>query len=308
METTQSQQETQQDKQQRFIIDTLIPKQCVHLIAGSSGVGKSTLLLQMMEAIAAGESFLDRQTFKPDRILYVSTDRTGDSLKLTLDRVGLPQVLTDIKYHSILSRQNLNLEYLHSQVVGHYQKGHTLVFIEAIARMMQGSLNDYNNVADFLTALALFCRNHNCTIIGSLHATKARERDLIYNVRERLLGSVGWSAFCETIFFLEPADPKDPTNPARQLWVVPRNSQPEQFDFVFNEQGRLDRTADQVADFLFREDLEAVGVGGEFTTETIRQWAENRNLSFKSAQRYISHCIDIVTVERIRKGVYRRVQ
>jgi hypothetical protein len=43
------------------------------------------------------------------------------------------------------------------------------------------------------------------------------------NPRQRILGSVAWGAFADTLFNLEPLSPNDPDQTQRRLFIGPRN-------------------------------------------------------------------------------------
>src|SRR5438445_332753 len=64
---------------QQYIIEGIMPAGQVHLLAGPSGGGKTTLVFQMMEAIAKGEEFLGHKC-KAVPQAYISCDRNIESV------------------------------------------------------------------------------------------------------------------------------------------------------------------------------------------------------------------------------------
>jgi KaiC/GvpD/RAD55 family RecA-like ATPase len=61
------------DTSTNWLVEDLIPEGCVTLITGESGVGKSTLVLALVGAIAYGQKFLGK-TVKKQRVLYVDRE------------------------------------------------------------------------------------------------------------------------------------------------------------------------------------------------------------------------------------------
>lgn len=290
-----------------YIIETILPRYGVHLIGGGSGAGKTTLLLQMIDAINNGREFLGHSTH-PTQYLYIVADRDLGSVQATLDRVRVQ--LPKERVVSALNKEVLSYDRLVDLLyrIRGTQKLHVTIYIEGIVRMLSGNMNDYGAIANWLASLTEFTIKNNCTIIGTVHSSKGRERDLIYNPRERILGSVAFAAYTKTIIFIEPTDPKDPTNPTRRVWVMPRDHQNEEHDFSFTDEGRLMLTANAETSFLFEANLTVLPMDAEITTQMVMEWAEVRNVSERSATRWLRGMVDSGAFERIGRGRYRRVQ
>src|SRR5215471_18211680 len=73
----------------------LFPMHEVSIIAGPSGAGKTTWALQFLHAWQKGEKFFRRPSC-PKPFTYLSFDRSGNGLRRTLKRLGIP--LRDIRH------------------------------------------------------------------------------------------------------------------------------------------------------------------------------------------------------------------
>ena len=71
-----------------WLVNGLIPRGAVVLLAGTSGVGKSTFALAMGGAVATGEKFLDRETRKSE-VLYVDSENPPYVVRERFVRLGI---------------------------------------------------------------------------------------------------------------------------------------------------------------------------------------------------------------------------
>lgn len=208
----------------------ILPSGEFHLFAGPSGSGKTTYLFQFREEYAAGRPIFNHVT-RPVPHLYISIDRSEQNVKATLARLNLPAnfpILSGINRTDLESIDSIFmlLEKSHPDI--------RLVFIEGIATLVpNGKVSDYKVVADFCKKIARYCLKRGITIIGSVHATKTKENDRFLNPRERILGSVAWAAFTETVFLFDPVDPDADTADRIKLWILPRNAPKEVHEMKF---------------------------------------------------------------------------
>jgi hypothetical protein len=184
-----------------------------------------------------------------------------------------------------------------------------VLFIEAFGLLMpERNSNDYNGVANLLTQTTRTCQARNITIIGTVHATKSRARDLIFNPRERILGSVAWGGFCETVIFIEPVEPTNVSNVARRVLILPRNAQNIELDLAFDDRGRLVPAC--VNDARNKLDLSLVGfeIGAEISKKQILQWAGRSGASTRTAEYWLTERVDDGVLEKVARGVYRKIK
>lgn len=223
-----------------YIIDEIMPAREVHLIGGASGSGKTTLLFQTIDLIEKGQPVFGRASH-PMPACYVACDRSTASIERTLVRMGMT---LDIPRLSLVENRLIgNIR----SVVDAARKlvpDLRLLYIDAMAVLVpQGKISDYKIVADFLADCGEQCARKDLTIVGLHHATKVKEGERFLNPRQRLLGSVAWGGFSETVILIEPKTPDDPTDDSRSIMVLPRNASQEVYDFNFNSEGRLEEMA-----------------------------------------------------------------
>lgn len=75
-----------------WLIDGIIPKNAVTLFFGRGGIGKTTLAMQMCNAIASGQNFLGKNTQKTT-VIYVDYENSLPVLSDRLKTVGANNVL-----------------------------------------------------------------------------------------------------------------------------------------------------------------------------------------------------------------------
>jgi hypothetical protein len=124
------------------------------------------------------------------------------------------------------------------------------LFVDAIAVLCPGKITDYGNVCRFLTSLARLCQRENFTIVGLGHTAKERGDDKVSDPRQRFLGSVAWGGFADCMIHIEQTDPDDPTNPNRQIYILPKNARSERLEYHFNDLGRLVCSTDEASDLI----------------------------------------------------------
>jgi hypothetical protein len=123
-----------------------------------------------------------------------------------------------------------------------------LYVIEGIAGKVPGyKLNDYGEVAKFITEIAVWCESEDVTVLGVVHAAKTKANEQYENPRQKLLGSVAWAAFSETIIGFEPVEAKNPDCKLRRLYLLPRNEAEQTFDLEMQDGILVPATAETLA-------------------------------------------------------------
>lgn len=244
-----------------FIVDKIFPRSEVHLLGGPSGAGKTTLLFQILSAWELGEDVFGYKSF-PLPWAYIACDRSQEATERTLKRLNLHP-------SSVCSLVNTEIPLSLPAILTHVQKSHThtkVLAIDGIGRLCpEGKINDYNMVSNFLCGLNRFCRKNDVTIIGLGHTTKVKKGEEFINPRQRILGSVAWGGFSDTVVVIEPTNPEDVDDPQRTVLILPRNESSFRLDYQFDKDGKLVPRANEVAEVLFEQWLNKQSAGFEFT-------------------------------------------
>ncbi len=216
-----------------FLVDEILPSREVHLVAGPTGAGKTRWLLESLLEWSAGRSFL-RFPSHPVPWLYVSSDRTLESFHRTLDSLGITysRVPTLAAWDMRLSLMEILDASQGRPLVRHPEfklpkaasPRAELVVIEMFGSYADGEAISSRQIAAFLRAMSHITQRDDLTIIGIMEEPKMKPHERYRNPRQRISGPAAWGHHSETIFLVEYANDRDPTDPARVLYVCPRNA------------------------------------------------------------------------------------
>ena len=306
------------------IIDPLIPRREVHLVGGASGSGKTRLLLEMILALEHQIRFIGWPVH-PARWVYLSLERSSESILRTVKSADLAGQLDRRRFISLSRHEAVSsAEKIFRLPI--IPRDSEVFFIEPLmalaplCRRGRFNPNDYLEVRDFLVTLEGLCHKLNITIIGTHHATKSRQRDMIFNPRERLLGSVAWSAFSQTVMLLESTDPTDISCVTRNLDVALRDGAGLKRRLRFNPDGRLlppycsndpedfecgsPRQNVSVGPQALGGFLDSLPAGEEFDTSRFLRFAKRHTVPRRTAYRWLEQKCNSGEIEKRTRGTY----
>lgn len=129
----------------------------VVLIGGDPGIGKSTLLLQTAEMLAAGKN----------QVIYISGEESVDQIRLRATRMGVRQ-------NSIQLAATTNVAEIINSIAP--QKAPTIVIIDSIQTMFIDDLSSAPGTVSQVRAaageLTIFAKKNNITLLIVSHVTK----------------------------------------------------------------------------------------------------------------------------------------
>jgi len=293
----------------RDIIEGILPRDRLHLIAGPSGVGKSTLIFQMVEAIRAGTPFFGFPA-TPVPILYITADRTRKEHEETCVRVGVD--FAGIKV--VTMGDYLSLPLLVEILDKHAHKDY-LVIVEPLpffivdALNRPGNINDNTQVSRFLSMLKVRCEKEKYTMLGSCHAPKSKEGNNYQMMRERIAGTNAWGAYTATNICLELQDPSDVASPFRAIHFILRNTKSFSKQFQFTDTGRLEicQPGKSNAWAALDKELNNWPPDQTITTDDLEMWSGLVNCSRKTLYRWVDAKIMEVEMMRIDRGLYKKL-
>lgn len=284
---------------QEYIIQDILAVKEVSLFGGPSGASKTTLVWQIIVNWSAGESVFGHASY-PLPYAYISVDRSERSVRRTLRRMEINTEAVPIM--SAVDMSLTTLEGVLKAASGRFP-GARVFFIDGFASLTpEGKINDYNTVAAFLASATRNCEKYNITIVGIVHAAKTRENEKYLNARQRILGSVAWAGFSDTIFYIEPTDAENATCGMRKFEILPRNAKNEVFELELTSNGTLIPSTRKVeSDSEAAEYIASLAPESEFSFEDfLFATGASRSWAHKMVAKYAASGV----VRKLRKGVY----
>ncbi len=293
-----------------YIIEDLMPSNQVHLLGGPSGAGKTTLAFQMLNALREGTgSFLGRKILRPMKIAYISADRASNSVEETLDRVQVDFPIFSI-VDKALEGKSL-IDDVFPMLTSTYGYRPDFVYIDGFTGLCpDGTVNNYLAVASWLAALQRYCQSKKITLVGACHTSKIREGEEIRNVRQKVLGTVAWAGYSETIILIEPPEKTEVSDSKKAVYLLPRN-RPEQKIFVFMEDGKYVlhgsvAESEEASDFILETILPETALTPNRAVDHKSMWAiaERKGVNRRTFDRYLTKLVERGKLRRKGKGVY----
>jgi hypothetical protein len=211
--------------------DGWFPRGDISLVAGASGSGKTTWVLDLLEKQRRGEQVLGHGTNGLDYLVLLA-DRGSFALQRTMYRMKID---LDAMPHELIDDGDL-VELIDAAVNKHGVP--PIVFVEGID-LLGADSNKGQDVAALLKRLHKLVKHYHIAFIGSTGSPKMKPKDSYISIRDQITGTAVWSRKVETVALLQHEQGKE-TDKVTILSVVPRNAPTEVFQMEF-KQGRLRR-------------------------------------------------------------------
>jgi hypothetical protein len=204
--------------------DGWFPRGRVSIIGGSSGVGKTTLVVDILRKQRDRQSFLGHEG-TGHSFLVLFSDRTNLSNRETLERMGLASYDMPIAYMPICW-DGVAVGEIKDRIE---QYGcPAVVFIEG-ADALVSDANKAQVVAPFMSGIQDVAQHYHTAVVLSCGAPKQKPKEQYSQSRDRVFGSQMWARMAEDILILSYGDGDE-----RHLIVEHRNAKKETFDLVFD--------------------------------------------------------------------------
>lgn len=295
-----------------YIVDPILPVGEIHLIAGSSGAGKTRFILQALKQWHQGKPFLGYKS-NPCPFIYVSCDRSAASVEETLETLDLsPSDIPFIDGRGFVRHGTESFNELFKEVNRTYPEARLLV-VESIGQLVPTKgqhLDYYQATGRFLIDLSNHISKRGLTILGTVHCPKQRKNAELADPRQFVLGSVAWGAFAETLIVIARNSPEDPADRGRKLWLLPRNAPEETYDFEVNHRGQFVEIPSKEKIDAFERLTVWLGAfdGQDFDVEAMMSKAEQLGISRRTVYRWVSKVAAEGLLVKVRRGIYRKAQ
>jgi hypothetical protein len=202
----------------------------ISIIAGSSGTGKTTFGLQLLEAQSRGGEYLGHRTFGLPYVIIME-DRSPLSLKRTFKRLGMLDQMENLRECSDSKKgPAVCVEEIYRSEIDKPR----VVFIEGLD-LWTPDQSSMDAVTPVLKALRQVATRLNIAVVATLGSPKMKKREGYASPRDCIFGSSCWSRMVETVIHMT----EDYDTGMRQAIALPRNAGKEAFSLKF-QNGRLE--------------------------------------------------------------------
>lgn len=205
----------------------------VHLVAGSSGAGKTTLMLDVLQRQARGELVLGHVGARLD-FLVVFADRGKVSNDETLERMRITPGSLSVRHVPPVPHGMQSVAAILAAIEAQEDLP-AAVFVEG-ADLLVEDASKPQTVAPFMGALRQIAERYALAIALSVGAPKAKPHEQYALKRDQVFGSQSWARLANDVLVLSITG--DGTVPTRDLVVLHRNAGAETFHLAFAD-GRL---------------------------------------------------------------------
>lgn len=207
------------------------------LVGGSSGTGKSTLMLDLLMSQAERLPVFGHETFGRSYMILMF-DRGRLAHIRTMERMNYHTRQIPIQFMTSVIDNEASQEVI-NQIEKYFDRNRAypqVVFIEGMDMLVRDA-NKKEVVMPFINELQQIAEHFHVAIIGSTGAPKSKVKEGYTAKRDQIFGSEAWSRLSETVVVMQYPEEKD-TSDQRSMTVMLRNSKPEQFTLQF-EHGHL---------------------------------------------------------------------
>ena len=292
----------------RFIVDRYLPEGFMHLIAAPVGMGKTTIIGQLIRAIETSGLWFGEKAQPVTGVLFISADRDREETQETLERMGMPE----LKIKCVFTCDYQVVPYLETLIENESQPG-WLVVVEPFMVFLRdgqnrmGNINDYNQVFSFANRVKRVVRRCKVTLLASGHSAKAKKGEGYNLVRERTLGSTAWAGAFSTIIYIDPTEPEDALSPQRTITIFPRNKAGVQIECIQEpDHGLIIPVEMNITKSPLDRALEDL-TDPTFTFSDACKWAQAAGLTLKTAQRWLKQLERDGRLIKVERGLYKRV-
>jgi hypothetical protein len=238
--TQPEEQELDDDAPSEYAVEALdeqhegwFPLGEISVIGGSSGVGKTSLLIPMVEKIRLGQEVFGHSA-KPRDYRILLHDRSKRGLRRMAKKLHLSDATLERIIRLSSQQQNDDAPAVLDSIIVN-APGVKVFVIEGLDFWIP-KLNDLREAAKVLDGLQRVAIRHNVSVIATVGTPKQKEGQSYKLHRDALIGSSAIGRKTETVVLMEFHDQDNP-NSVRRCTVLTRLGACERFYFEFQTQG-----------------------------------------------------------------------
>jgi hypothetical protein len=209
------------------------PKGEVSLIGGSSGAGKTSWAMPLLEKIRRGAEVWDH-TAKPRDYRVLLHDRSKKAMQRTVKALGLSgEAIQRVIRLSSSQQSRPPAEILEAAI--EREPGVECWFVEGLDLWITDP-NKMEVVGPVIDGLQRIATRRDVAVLATVGSPKQRGKDNKYFGRDALFGSAALARKVETVVLMQLHDENDP-NSVRRCTVLPRNGKAETLYFEWQSEG-----------------------------------------------------------------------
>lgn len=189
------------------ILHPILPRNEVSILAGASGAGKTTLIMQMIAAVQKNTPFFGFSPGShPWKLGYIVADRAKDSALHWATRGGVDT--SQLGMRSLVDDSSISLAKLSTSPMDLlFELAESLLpldllVVDPMIVFLGGDTKQYNQNAAKLILLNRWAKKHDVTILGTHHAAKARTDYGFKRPQDRISGTSALLGYTSTQLFL----------------------------------------------------------------------------------------------------------
>src|SRR5579871_5002260 len=209
------------------------PKGEVSLIGGSSGAGKTSWAMPLLEKIRKGADVFGH-TAKPRDYRVLLHDRSKKAMQRTVKALGLSaESIERVIRLSTAQQSRPPAEILEAAI--EREPGVECWFVEGLDLWIPDP-NKMEIVGPVIDGLQRIATRRDVVVLGTVGSPKQRGKDNKYFGRDALFGSAALARKVETVVLMQLHTEDDP-NSVRRCTVLPRNGRAETLYFEWQAEG-----------------------------------------------------------------------
>ena len=294
----------------RFVVDTILPANRLHLIGGPAHSGKSTLMFRIIADWTANLKVFGYESH-PAPFCFVTCNSNVDDCLQIAGRTGLDtsklNVISTIDHDGI--KNYADVVYQARQLEPKVK----VIFLDGIFGISESSGLDNKVVREFLTTLLRQLRETDTTLIATGRCAKPKENRSTMRSIDRFLGATVWTELAHTYIAIEQRSLNKPKDDRRVVSVMPKNTAPFNLSYRFTDTGNLvEVSEDPAADSANRvqslsDMISGYSDGEELTTADLLELCSTLGVVARSTMmKYIAVLVHRGELEDAGYGRYRR--
>lgn len=216
------------------LVQHLLPRHEISIIAGASGAGKTSITMQLISCIQHHRPFFGMSTTPNTRIGYIAADRGGDSINHWAKIMDVD--LSQIKFKSLVKDEDIDLKKFETNPMGlllnliRSMMPLDLLIIDPLIVFFGTDTKSYTTNAKCLIQLNRVAHQHKVTILGIHHAVKARTDFGFKRPQDRISGTGAFLGYSSTQIFLDT--PEESGESHHTLHIISHTAAPMAFSLV----------------------------------------------------------------------------